>query len=215
MKNAHSWATCIYEKEPQTFTDAVSKVEKLNAVQQLTAMIIPPSTVNMMSSDEDCCFQCQKQGNIARISLTLDASSVMSMVTLSWIVHTGYLLWEPQQNITNPDLTEAIPPDQVQGTTMKTGTGKVVPGHNLFFTEIAAQVIRTHTEATPGHDIGIITATPGVAHDSHAPYTEITAIDPTATHHTDPTADHPHIEVLKLTTPEIIVDHIHIHPTNP
>ena len=29
----------------------------------------------------------------------------MSMVTLSWIVHTGYLFQEPQQNITNPYLT--------------------------------------------------------------------------------------------------------------
>ena len=138
----------------------------------------------------------------------------MSMVTLSWIAHTGYLLWEPQQNITNPDLTEAAPPDQVKDTTMKTGTGKIVPGHNLILTDITAQVIMTHTEATPGHDIGIIAATPGVANDTHAPHTEIKAIDPAMTHHTNPTTDHPHI-VLQLTTPEIIVDHIHIHPTNP
>ena len=88
LKDAHSLATCIYEKEPQTLTDAISKVEKLNAVQQLTATIIPPSTVSMMSNDEDFCFQCQE------ISLTLDASNVMSMVTLSWIVHTGYLSQE-------------------------------------------------------------------------------------------------------------------------
>ena len=71
-----------------------------------------------------------------------------------------------------------------------------------------------HTEATPGQDIGIITATPGVAHDAHAPHTEITAINPAMTHHTDLITDHPHTEVLQLTTPEIRVDHIHIHPTN-
>ena len=47
--NARSLATCIYEKGPQTLTDTISKVEKPNAVQQLTAMINPPSTVNMMS----------------------------------------------------------------------------------------------------------------------------------------------------------------------
>ena len=29
-------------------------------------MIIPQSTVNIMSNDEDCCFQCQEQGHIAR-----------------------------------------------------------------------------------------------------------------------------------------------------
>ena len=35
------------------------------------------------------------------------------------------------------------------------------------------------------------------------------------THHTDLTTDHPHIEVPQPTTPEIIVDHIHIHAANP
>ena len=139
----------------------------------------------------------------------------MSMVTLSWIVHTGYLLQEPQQNITNPDLTETTMPDQVQGTTARTVTGEVVPDHNLIFTGITAQVIRIHTEAAPGHDIGIITATPGVAHDAHTPHIETISIDPTATHHIDLITDHPHIEVLQLTTPEIVVDCVHIHPINP
>ena len=50
----------------QTLNDAITKFEKLNAVQQLTTMIIPPSTVNMMSNQEDHCFQCQEQGHIAR-----------------------------------------------------------------------------------------------------------------------------------------------------
>ena len=64
-KNAHSLATCIYDKGLQTLADAISKVEKLNAVQQLTAMIIPSFTVNMMFNKEDCCFQCQEQGHVA------------------------------------------------------------------------------------------------------------------------------------------------------
>ena len=93
------------------------------------------------------------------IALTLDASNVMNMVTLSWIAHISYLLQEPQQNITNPDLTEATHPDQVQDTTMKTGTDEVIPGHNLILTDITAHVFMTHTETTPGHDIGIIAAT--------------------------------------------------------
>ena len=139
----------------------------------------------------------------------------MSMVILSWIAHTGYLLQEPQHNTTNSDLTEATPLDQVQDTTLKIGTGKVVPDHNLIFTGIAAQVIMTHTEATPGHDIGIIAATPGVAPDTHVPHIEITVIDPTVTHHTNLIAHHPDIEVPQLTTPEIIVYHVYIHLTNP
>ena len=75
LKNAHSLATCIYEKGPQMLTDAISEVEKLNAVQQLTATIIPPSMVNVMSQEEDCCFQCQEQGHIGMIiSLILDVT---------------------------------------------------------------------------------------------------------------------------------------------
>ena len=62
LKNAHSLATHIYEKGPQMLTDTISEVEKLNATEQLTAMIIPPS--NVMSHEEDHCFQCQEQGHI-------------------------------------------------------------------------------------------------------------------------------------------------------
>ena len=66
LKNTHSLATCIYEKGPQMLTDTISEVEKLNATQQqLTAMIIPASTVYVMSNEEDHCFQCQEQGHIA------------------------------------------------------------------------------------------------------------------------------------------------------
>ena len=64
LKNAHSLATCIYEKGPHTFKDAILEVEKLNATQQLIMMIIPSSAVNMMSNEEDYCFQCQEPGHI-------------------------------------------------------------------------------------------------------------------------------------------------------
>ena len=35
------------------------------------------------------------------------------------------------------------------------------------------------------------------------------------THHNNLIADHTHIEHPQLTTPEIILDHVPIHPTNP
>ena len=37
LKNAHSLATHLYKKGPQALNDAISEVEKLNSVQQLTA----------------------------------------------------------------------------------------------------------------------------------------------------------------------------------
>ena len=64
LKNAHSLATCIYVNGPQTLTDAILEVEKLNATQKLMKMIIPISTVNVMSNEEDGCFQCQEPGHI-------------------------------------------------------------------------------------------------------------------------------------------------------
>ena len=65
LKNVHSLATHIYEKGLQMLTDAISDMEKLNTTQQLTVMIIPPSTVNVMSNEDDYYFQCQELGHIA------------------------------------------------------------------------------------------------------------------------------------------------------
>ena len=113
LKNAHRLATCIYEKGPQTLMDAILEVEKLNATQQLTAMIMLSSIVNVISNEEGCCFQCQEPGYIAlETALTLGVMSPMTnTVTLPWTAHTEYLLQELQQHITNH--TRVIMPDQV------------------------------------------------------------------------------------------------------
>ena len=65
LKNAHILATQVYEKGPQTLADAIGKVEKLQAVQQLRTTLLPSSTVNVMSHVEDQCYQCQELGHIA------------------------------------------------------------------------------------------------------------------------------------------------------
>ena len=98
----------------------------------------------------------------------------MNTVTLSWIVHTRYLLQEPQQFTTN--LPEVIMPKHVQDTTMKTETGKANPDHNLIFTNIAAQVVMIPKGAAQGYNTGIDTATIGAAHDSHTPSIELQSL---------------------------------------
>ena len=65
LKNTHTLAACVYEKGPQILADAISEVEKLQAAQPLTTTLLPSSTVNVMSSEEDQCFQCQELGHIA------------------------------------------------------------------------------------------------------------------------------------------------------
>ena len=61
----HTLAAHVYEKGPQTLADAISEVEKLQAVQQLIVTLLPSSTVHVMSNEEDQCFQCQELGHIA------------------------------------------------------------------------------------------------------------------------------------------------------
>ena len=65
LKNAHTLATRVYEKGPQSLTDAIREVEKLQAVQQLTSTLLPSSSVNDMSIDDNKCFQCQETGHMA------------------------------------------------------------------------------------------------------------------------------------------------------
>ena len=64
LKNVHSLPTRIYEHNSQRLKDTITKVEKLSAAQQLTATILPSSTVNMMSNEDNWCFQCQEPGHI-------------------------------------------------------------------------------------------------------------------------------------------------------
>ena len=59
LRNAHTLATRVYEKGPQGLE------EKLQAAQQLTATLLPSSSVNTMSNDDDKCFQCQESGHMA------------------------------------------------------------------------------------------------------------------------------------------------------
>ena len=70
------------------------------------------------------------------------------------------------------------------------------------------------TETTQGHNTGIDAASTGAAHNDCIPPMEATAINLAMTHHINLIADHPHIEVLQLTNPEIAVCHTYNHPTD-
>ena len=59
------WQQKYYEKGPQSLEDAIKEVETLQAAQQLTANLLPSSSVNVMSSNDDKCFQCQVLGHMA------------------------------------------------------------------------------------------------------------------------------------------------------
>ena len=65
LKNAHTIATKVYKKGPQTLAEAIKEVKKLQAAQQITSTLLPTLSVNTMSSDNDRCFQCQESGHMA------------------------------------------------------------------------------------------------------------------------------------------------------
>ena len=65
LKNAHAITTKVYKKGPQTLAEAIKEVEKLQAAQHITSTLLPTSSVNTMSSDNDKCFQCQETGHMA------------------------------------------------------------------------------------------------------------------------------------------------------
>ena len=60
LKNAHTLATKVYEKGPQSLADTIREAEKLQAAQQLTSTLLPPSSVNIMSSDDNKCSNARK-----------------------------------------------------------------------------------------------------------------------------------------------------------
>ena len=65
LKNAHTIATEVYEKGPQTLAETIKEVERLQAAQQITSTLLPTSSVNTMSSNNDKCYQCQETGHMA------------------------------------------------------------------------------------------------------------------------------------------------------
>ena len=65
LRNVHILSTRVYEKGPQSLADGIREVEKLQAAQQLTATLLPPSSLYVMWSDDDRCFQCQELGHMA------------------------------------------------------------------------------------------------------------------------------------------------------
>ena len=193
-------------------TDTISEVKKLNATQHLTKMIIPPSTVNVMSDKDNCCFQCQEPGHITQNCPHIRLYECENLFTLSLTVHTKYLLQELQQLITN--ITEITMPGQVQGITVTVETDKADPDHSLTFEDIPAHVIMIPIEAALDNKTGIDAATTGAAHEDLASPIEATTIDLTMTHHIDNIADHLHIEAIQVINPEIAVGHIHDYPTD-
>ena len=185
--------------------DAILEVEKLNAVQQLTATI---TMVSMMTNEKDRCVQCQEHGYIVRHcpNIRCFECDEYGHIVMD-CVHIRLLFWEPQQSITNQNCSKVTMPGQVPDITMRTETGEAIQGLSHIFTDTTAPVARIPTEAIPDHDIGIIAIITGVGHTAQTPHTGVTAIDLAVTLHIDHTADHPHTEAPSYHSKDRRVSH--------
>ena len=187
--------------------DTIKEVEKLQAAQQLTSTLLPPSLVNTMSSDDDKCFQCQETGHMACYCPLSDALTVTIMDTLQWIALTKYHCQAHQQDagttplvgMTDQHLRVIITPGI---TTMTIGIGTdsvdLDPAHITLDIGVTVAMILTEIALDPFTSPHVIApcATEAQAHTTT-----------TETHHT---IDPHHIEISL----EMAVDPEHTNPSD-
>ena len=139
LKNAHTIATKVYKKGPQTLTEAIKEVEKLQAAQQITSTLLPTSLVNTMSSDNDRCFQCQEIGHMVHaIAPTYGAMTVIIMDMLPWtawiryhhLAHWHTTVLTPMTGMKDPPLDVIATPD-IHTMITRIDPGSVTPDLHL------------------------------------------------------------------------------------
>ena len=207
LKNAHIIVTKVYEKGPQNLPEAIKEVEKLQATQQITSTLLPTSSVNTMSSDNNRCFQCQETSHMACYCphircFDCDKYGHVAMdclIKYHCEAHQHAAEVTPPIGMVGPPLGIIVTPDILTMIT-KIGPGLVIPNLAHIIMDIGVATIMTPIGATSGHP----TDFPNIV--SHA--TEARAhTATTVTHHT--TDLHP-IEIF----PEMTADLNHTNSEN-
>ena len=184
LQDVHTTTAKICEKDPQTLAEVIRLVGKLNAAQQLTAMLTP-SAVSVMSNDHRC-FVVDEWVILPATVPVHSVMAVMNLATLHRTAPTRFLHKECHAtktdavqgtDIPTPKGTDHIPLIMVQDmggisaghspTTIPTTTGAAVSEgrhHAPYPTTAPADVIyttilQTGTALTP--------ATPTALHRNH------------------------------------------------
>ena len=155
-------------------------------------------------------FNAKNQDTLHDTALTSDVMNVMNMDILSWTVLTKYPLQGHWHHFTRH--IEIATPDQALDTAKKIEEEEMGPDHSLDIADITAPAIMTCTKATPDHNSGTESAITEAPQDNPIQHTEDTVTDPTMTHNTGHTANHPHTAAHQVTTLRTAVDHIHVDP---
>ena len=216
MKNAHTIATKVYEKGPQTLAETIREAEKLQAAQQLTSTLLPTSSVNTMSSDNDRYFQCQEIGHMAQYCPHIwcyDCENYRHVaMDCPWIgyhhlahQHTAGLT--PMTGMIDPPLDTIATPD-VHTMITRIDPVSVTPDLTPITIDIGVVAARTPAEVTPGYSTDLPAV---VSHVTGAPV-------PTTTAMTHCTADLHLIGILPKMTADLDINpknHTTDWPTDP
>ena len=141
--------------------DTIKEVEKLQAAQQLTFTLLPPSSVNTMSSDNDKCFHARKLATWHATAFISGALTVTIMDRSQWIALTQYHLQTHQQDAGTTPLVGMT--DQHLGIiatpgipTVTTGTDTDSVNHDLahITLDIGVTVAVILAEVVLGHFTG-------------------------------------------------------------
>ena len=73
----HTSTAEIYEKDPQTLSEVIRLVEKLNAVQQLTAKLAP--TMISIKCNDDIYFVCRQMDYLGSFLATTAQCTVLQL----------------------------------------------------------------------------------------------------------------------------------------
>ena len=214
LKSAHTLATRVYEKGPQSLAVAIKEVEKLQAAQQLTSTLLPSSSVNTMSSDEDKCYQYQESGHMACYCPHIRcfdcndyghvAADCPDKILPSGIPARHRVTILTQDDVIDPHLGITIMIGTITMTIM-TGIGLAGPDpiHTAIDTGVTVAVTPeevtlcpiTDPHATVHHitEAQAHTITDETPHTADPHHTEVfseTAVDPDHAHHTNTTTKH-------------------------
>ena len=202
-QNAHSIAGKVYERDPQTLSEVMRLVEKLNPPLQVTATL-STLMVNMMSNDDDC-FGCGRKVILVATTLRCSATTVM-ILAIS-------LKTAPRKLLHQEHLIIDIVP--IPTHIIMTAVGK---GHTHSMIDVAKETALTGQDCTIGpsatealvttegmHPIPYLTT---IAVVITPPQTGTIEDIPTGIPHTDTGAAHlvtHHGRTIPDTTPLIIV----------
>ena len=194
--------------------DAVTEVEKLqHAAQQLTTTIIPSSMVNMMSSEEDWCFQCQERHIAPHCPHIICHEWDQNSDTSSWTALMEYPLQGHWHHTTRH--TEIPTTDLALGTTGKTEKEETGPDLSLDTANIIAPAIHDlHRGCSQSQQWDRHSCHRSSSRWSHSAHWGHSCRSCHDTPHQSHQQILKHTAAHQATTLRIAVDHTHNHPTN-